>query len=194
VCCARRGHCWSRTPSIGSAWRARRPVVALNRVAQWSARPFIAGVRQTRFVVPLVLDSLPARRFAPTSSNFSAPALAPADVVALDNLAAHKVDGVRQALAAGASILGRPPYSPDLSVSSSCSPRSRRSRATARSMDREPLKRAPNSAHEPTNRFFRRAALPSMQTADDRALLSQRGGSNLSFQQLAIGNARLRPV
>jgi transposase len=33
----------------------------------------------------------------------------------LDNLAAHKVDGVRQALAAvGASVLFLPPYSPDL--------------------------------------------------------------------------------
>ena len=44
-----------------------------------------------------------------------APALQPGDVVVLDNLAAHKVDGVRQALAAaGASILYLPPYSPDL--------------------------------------------------------------------------------
>jgi transposase len=35
--------------------------------------------------------------------------------VVLDNLAAHKVDGVRQAIAAaGASILYLPPYSPDL--------------------------------------------------------------------------------
>ena len=41
--------------------------------------------------------------------------LAPGDVVVLDNLAAHKVDGVRQAIAAaGASILYLPPYSPDL--------------------------------------------------------------------------------
>ena len=33
----------------------------------------------------------------------------------LDNLAAHKADGVRQAIAAaGASILYLPPYSPDL--------------------------------------------------------------------------------
>ena len=46
---------------------------------------------------------------------FLAPALAPGDVVVLDNLAAHKVDGVRQAIAAaGASILYLPPYSPDL--------------------------------------------------------------------------------
>jgi transposase len=43
------------------------------------------------------------------------PALAPGDVVVLDNLAAHKVDGVRQAIAAaGASLLYLPPYSPDL--------------------------------------------------------------------------------
>jgi transposase len=46
---------------------------------------------------------------------FLAPALAPDDVVVLDNLAAHKVKGVRQAIAAaGASILYLPPYSPDL--------------------------------------------------------------------------------
>jgi hypothetical protein len=35
--------------------------------------------------------------------------LAPGDVVVLDNLAAHKIDGVRQAIAAaGASILDLP--------------------------------------------------------------------------------------
>ena len=46
---------------------------------------------------------------------FLAPALAPGDVVVLDNLAAHKVEGVRQAIAAaGASVLYLPPYSPDL--------------------------------------------------------------------------------
>jgi transposase len=46
---------------------------------------------------------------------FLAPALKPGDVVVLDNLAAHKADGVRQAIAAaGASILYLPPYSPDL--------------------------------------------------------------------------------
>jgi len=34
--------------------------------------------------------------------------------VVLDNLAAHKVDGVQAIKAAGASILYLPPYSPDL--------------------------------------------------------------------------------
>jgi len=46
---------------------------------------------------------------------FLAPALEPGDVVVLDNLAAHRVNGVRRAIAAaGASILYLPPYSPDL--------------------------------------------------------------------------------
>jgi transposase len=44
-----------------------------------------------------------------------APALERGDVVVLDNLTAHKVHGVRQAIAAaGASILYLPPYAPDL--------------------------------------------------------------------------------
>ena len=43
------------------------------------------------------------------------PTLAPGDVVVMDNLAAHKVAGVREAIrAVGASVLYLPPYSPDL--------------------------------------------------------------------------------
>ena len=44
-----------------------------------------------------------------------APALEPGDVVVMDNLAAHKVAGVKEAIrAAGASVLYLPSYSPDL--------------------------------------------------------------------------------
>lgn len=44
-----------------------------------------------------------------------APKLAPGDVVVMDNLSAHKVRGVREAIeSAGASVLYLPPYSPDL--------------------------------------------------------------------------------
>jgi transposase len=44
------------------------------------------------------------------------PTLAPGDVVVMDNLQAHKVSGVREAIErAGASLLYLPPYSPDLS-------------------------------------------------------------------------------
>lgn len=42
------------------------------------------------------------------------PTLEPDDVVVMDNLAAHKAAGVRNAIeAAGASLLYLPPYSPD---------------------------------------------------------------------------------
>jgi transposase len=44
-----------------------------------------------------------------------APTLVPGEVVVLNNLAAHKVEGAAQAIrAVGAAILYLPPYSPDL--------------------------------------------------------------------------------
>jgi transposase len=44
-----------------------------------------------------------------------APAFSPGDVVVLDNLPAHKVAGVQEAIrAVGVSLLDLPPYSPDL--------------------------------------------------------------------------------
>jgi len=43
-----------------------------------------------------------------------APQLRPGDIVVMDNLPAHKVSGVREAIQrAGASLLFLPPYSPD---------------------------------------------------------------------------------
>lgn len=43
------------------------------------------------------------------------PALRPGDVVVMDNLSSHRVDGVRQWIEkAGAQVLYLPPYSPDL--------------------------------------------------------------------------------
>ena len=43
------------------------------------------------------------------------PALTPGDVVVMDNLSSHKVDGVRQLIEqVGAEVLYLPPYSPDL--------------------------------------------------------------------------------
>jgi len=43
------------------------------------------------------------------------PTLQPGDIIILDNLSSHKVDGVQQAVTlAGARVLYLPPYSPDL--------------------------------------------------------------------------------
>jgi transposase len=82
----------------------------------WQTTTFIAGLRQSGVIAPLVLDGpITGPAFKAYVEQFLASALSPGDVVVLDNLAAHKVDGVRQAIAAaGASILYLPPYSPDL--------------------------------------------------------------------------------
>jgi transposase len=82
----------------------------------WRTTTLVAGLRESGIVAPLVLDGpMTGPAFCAYVEQFLAPALAPGDVVVLDNLAAHKVKGVRQAIAAaGASILYLPPYSPDL--------------------------------------------------------------------------------
>jgi transposase len=82
----------------------------------WRTTTFVAGLRQSGVIAPLVLDGpMTGPAFRAYVAQSLAPALAPGDVVVLDNLAAHKVDGVRQAIAAaGASLLYLPPYSPDL--------------------------------------------------------------------------------
>ena len=50
-----------------------------------------------------------------------APTLKPGDVVVMDNLGAHKVDGIRSAIKArGATLMYLPPYSPDYSPIEPC--------------------------------------------------------------------------
>jgi transposase len=82
----------------------------------WRTTTFVAGLRSTGIVAPLVLDGpMTGEAFRTYVGQFLVPVLSPGDVVVLDNLAAHKVAGVRPAIeAAGASILHLPPYSPDL--------------------------------------------------------------------------------
>jgi transposase len=99
----------------GRSFRGARLVAAVP-AGHWKTTTLIAGLRATGVIAPLVLDGpMTGPAFRAYVEQFLAPALQPGDVVVLDNLAAHKVDGVRQALArAGASILYLPPYSPDL--------------------------------------------------------------------------------
>jgi transposase len=76
----------------------------------------VAGLRATGLIAPFVLDGpMTGEAFHAYIEQFLAPALAPGDIVVMDNLSAHKVAGIAQAItAAGASILYLPPYSPDL--------------------------------------------------------------------------------
>ena len=66
-------------------------------------------------LTPRVRSSFICILFPVRPRRTDAPALAPSDVVVMDNLSAHKVAGIAQAIAAaGASILYLPAYSPDL--------------------------------------------------------------------------------
>lgn len=99
----------------GWAPRGERLVDAAPR-GHWKATTFVAGLRQSGLVAPFVLDGpMTGAAFRAYVERVLAPALAPGDVVVVDNLGAHKVAGVGEAIeAAGASLLYLPPYSPDL--------------------------------------------------------------------------------
>jgi transposase len=99
---------YGRSPS------ARRLVATVPH-GHWRTTTFIVRLRQSGIVAPLVLDGPMTRRAFAYVEQCLAPALAPGDVVVLDNLAAHKIAGVRLAIAATAAlVLCLPPYSPDL--------------------------------------------------------------------------------
>jgi transposase len=82
----------------------------------WRTTTFVAGLRDTGVVAPFVVDGpMTGPIFRAYVEKVLAPALQPGDVVVLDNLAAHKVAGIREAIrAAEAGLLYLPPYSPDL--------------------------------------------------------------------------------
>jgi len=85
----------------------------------WKTTTFVAGLRESGIVAPLVLDGpMTGEVFRAYVEQMLAPSLTSGDVVVMDNLPAHKVTGVREAIqAAGASVLYLPPYSPDLNLS-----------------------------------------------------------------------------
>lgn len=82
----------------------------------WKTTTFLAGLRCGGIVAPFVIDRpMNGAIFLAYLAQCLVPTLQPGDIVVMDNLGAHKVDGVRQAIeAAGAVLLYLPPYSPDL--------------------------------------------------------------------------------
>lgn len=91
-------------------------LVAKAPYGHWKTTTFVAGLRKSGITAPLVLDGpMTGAAFRAYAEQFLAPTLKPGDVVVMDNLSAHKVAGVRQAIErVGASVLYLPPYSPDL--------------------------------------------------------------------------------
>lgn len=81
----------------------------------WKTTTFIAGLRLSGMVAPMVLDGAIDRdAFQAYVERVLIPDLKPGDIVIADNLPSHKAPVAQAAIeAAGASLLFLPPYSPD---------------------------------------------------------------------------------
>lgn len=73
----------------------------------WQTTTFLAGLCAGGIVAPLVLSRpMKCRAFKVYVEQFLVPALSTGDVVVMDNLPAHKVAGVREAIeGAGARLV-----------------------------------------------------------------------------------------
>lgn len=82
----------------------------------WKTTTFLASLRATGLTAPLVVDgAINGEIFLGWVRQHLVPTLHPGDIVVMDNLQAHKVAGVAEAIAsAGARVFYLPPYSPDM--------------------------------------------------------------------------------
>jgi transposase len=82
----------------------------------WKTITLVAGLRDDGMVAPLVIDgTMNGPRFLAYVEKCLAPTLHRGDIVIMDNLKAHKVAGVMEAIeAVGATGFYLPAYSPDL--------------------------------------------------------------------------------
>ena len=91
-------------------------------VARWQTSTFLAALRVTGLTAPGVFDgAIDGASFLASIEQILVPTLHPGDIVIADNLSAHKVAGVRQAIErVGATLCYLPPYSPDLNPIALC--------------------------------------------------------------------------
>src|SRR4029450_2414762 len=94
--------------------RGERPQAPIPH-GHWKTTTFVAGLRLSGIVAPMVLDGpINGLAFQAYVDQVLVPELREGDIVVMDNLGSHKGAGVRAAIeAAGASLLYLPPYSPE---------------------------------------------------------------------------------
>ena len=82
----------------------------------WKTTTFLAALRVDQITAPCVFDGpIDGASFRAYVEQRLVPTLRPGDIVVMDNLASHKVAGIKRAIeAAGAELRYLPPYSPDL--------------------------------------------------------------------------------
>jgi len=98
----------------GRAWGGQRLVARVPH-GHYQTSTLIAAIRLTGACAPWLFDgAMDGEMFLAWVREGLVPTLQPDDVVILDNLATHKVPGIRPAIeAVGAKLLYLPPYSPD---------------------------------------------------------------------------------
>jgi transposase len=91
--------------------RCRSPVPH----GHWKTTTFTGALRLSGMTAPMVLDgAMNGVAFQAYVQQVLIPTLAPGDIVIMDNLPAHKAEGVRHAIEdAECRLLYLPPYSPD---------------------------------------------------------------------------------
>ena len=103
------------TRSRGRALKGKR-LVEYVPFGHWKTTTFVAALRQTGLIAPMVMDG-PMNRdaFDAYIEQNLIPTLKPGDFVVMDNLPSHKSEKARKALeAVGCQLLFLPPYSPDM--------------------------------------------------------------------------------
>jgi transposase len=102
------------TRLYGRAPRGERLVQKVPH-GDWKTFTFIAALRHDRVTAPFVLEgAMNGETFKAYIEQFLAPTLKRGDIVFMDNVSVHKVDGVEEAIeACGAIPFYLPPYSPD---------------------------------------------------------------------------------
>lgn len=98
----------------GRAFRGQRVVDRVPH-GHWKTTTFVGALRLSGFTAPAVIDGpMNGTVFLGYVEQQLTPTLQEGDFVIMDNLAAHKVAGVREAIErVGAQLVYLPPYSPD---------------------------------------------------------------------------------
>jgi transposase len=88
----------------------------------WRTLTVLGAIRTTGWVATMTIEAATDREvFLAYLEQVLCPQLCPGDVVVMDNLAAHKVEGVRALIESrGAELRYLPPYSPDFNPIEKC--------------------------------------------------------------------------
>jgi transposase len=108
---------WAATNMSRRYGRSRRGQRLVAKVphGHWKTTTFVAALRHDGLTAPTVVDgAMNGPTFLAYVQQQLVPTLRPGDIVIMDNLSAHKVAGVREAImSVGAKLVYLPPYSPD---------------------------------------------------------------------------------